>query len=88
MANNASARKRIRQTKARTENNRSVKGRLRSFRRRLLEKVEEGDLEEARKAYDVFASAADRAAKTNVIHKNTASRLKSRMAHRINGMAS
>ena len=39
-----------------------------------------GDSKAAQAAYNKFASAADKAAKSNAIHKNKASRLKSRIA--------
>lgn len=86
MANNASARKRIRQTEVRTQANRVIKSRLKTFRKQAISHIESGNAEEAEKAFRNFSSAADRAAKRNVIHKNTASRLKSRMAHRLKAM--
>ncbi|MDF1751692.1 MAG: 30S ribosomal protein S20 [Verrucomicrobiales bacterium] len=84
MANNASAKKRIRQTETATLRNRAVKSRLRTFRKQLLAAIEDGDAEKSTKAYNQYASAADRAAKNNVIHKNAASRMKARMAARLN----
>ena len=86
MANNASARKRIRQTETRTQANRVVKSRLKTFRKQTLSHIEAGNAEEAEKAFRNFSSAADRAAKNNVIHKKTASRIKSRIAHRLKAM--
>lgn len=83
MANNASARKRIRQTERATARNRAVKSRLRTFKKQVLSSIEEGDAEKVQAAYNDFASAADRAAKNNVIHKNAASRMKSRMASKV-----
>lgn len=88
MANCASTRKSIRKTKARTERNRVVKSRLRTFRRKTLELIEAGEKEKAEEAYREYASAADKAAKKNVIHRNAASRLKSRMATRLGGTVS
>lgn len=83
MANNASGRKRIRTTERATQKNRNVKSRLRTYRKQALAAIEEGDAEKTLAAYNQFASAADRAAKINVIHKNAANRLKSRMAGRM-----
>lgn len=88
MANCPSTRKSIRKTKSRTERNRAVKSRLRTFRRKTLELIESGDKEKAEEAYREYASAADKAAKKNVIHRNAANRLKSRMATRLSGAAS
>jgi small subunit ribosomal protein S20 len=87
MANSASARKRIRKTERETQRNRSVKSRLRTFRKQFLATVEEGDAAKAQEAYNRFVSAADRAAKNNVIHKNTARRLKSRGALRMKSIS-
>ncbi|MCE9519729.1 MAG: 30S ribosomal protein S20 [Verrucomicrobia bacterium] len=51
-----------------------------TFRKRALEALKSGDTKAAQTAYNEFSSAADKAAKGNTIHKNTASRLKSRLA--------
>jgi small subunit ribosomal protein S20 len=87
MANTSSAEKSIRQTRTRTKRNRANKTRVRVLRKTALAAVASGDSAKAQKAYDKFASAADKAAKTNTIHKNTASRLKSRMAARLKSLA-
>ena len=80
MPNIASAAKRVRQTAARTVRNKVVKSRVKTARKRFAEALASGDSEKAKKAYDTLASTADRAAKRNVIHKNSASRLKSEAA--------
>ncbi len=87
MANSASARKRARQTVVRTERNRAAKSRIKTFRKHVLAAVEAKDLEKAKEAYSHFSSAADKAAKRGVIHKNTASRLKSRVAAQVNSLS-
>jgi len=83
MANTRSAEKSIRQTRTRTRRNRVKKSRIRSLRKEALAALSSGDAAAAQKAYDKFASVADKAAKTKTLHKNTASRLKSRMAARL-----
>ncbi len=80
MANIRSAEKNIRKTKTRTAHNQTVKSRIRTLRKKVLAAVESGDGKAANAALAEFSSAADKAAKTKVIHKNTASRLKSRVA--------
>jgi small subunit ribosomal protein S20 len=80
MPNIRSSKKDVRRTLARTLRNRATKSRIRTYRKRALEALKSGDLKAAQSAYDAFASAADKAAKSNTIHKNTASRLKSRLA--------
>jgi len=62
--------------------NRAVKVRIRSLRKKVIAAIKTGDAKASQTAYNEFASAADKAAKTNVLHKNTASRLKSRVAAR------
>ena len=80
MPNIRSSKKDVRRTLARTLRNRAAKSRIRTFRKRALEALKTGDVKSAQTAYNEFASAADKAAKGNTIHKNTASRLKSRLA--------
>ena len=80
MANTRSAEKNIRKTRASTLRNQATKSRIRTIRKKVTLALAKGDAKAAQEAYNEFASAADKAAKTNVIHKNTASRLKSRVA--------
>ncbi len=87
MANTKSAKKRVRQIETRTARNRVVKSRLKERRKDALAAIEAGNVKDAQAAYDLFASAADRAAKKSIIEKNAASRLKSRMAARINALS-
>jgi len=87
MANNASARKRIRKTETQTQRNRVIKSRLRTFRKKALATIADGDKSAAEAAFRSFASAADLAAKKKVIGKNTADRIKSRMAKKMAAIA-
>ncbi len=80
MPNIRSSKKDVRRTLTRTLRNRAAKSRIRTFRKRALEALKSGDTKAAQTAYNEFSSAADKAAKGNTIHKNTASRLKSRLA--------
>ena len=88
MANSASASKRARQAITRTERNKSTRSRVRNAKRACIEAIEAGDSDKIAKSYSAFASAADKAAKTNVIHKSAANRLKSRLASKVNKAAS
>ncbi len=87
MANSRSALKRVRQTKTRTAQNRNLKDRVKDARKSALAAVDAGDSKAAQKAYSEFASAADKAAKGGAMHKNTASRLKGRVAKKVNGLS-
>lgn len=80
MANSRSALKRVRKTRTETARNRALKSRVKSLRRQALEAQEAGKKKDAAEAYNAFASAADKAAKRGALHKNTANRLKSRLA--------
>lgn len=79
MANSKSAEKRARQTLARTQRNRAIKSRIRTARRRVDDALESGDADKAKAAASSVCSAVDKAAKSGAIHKNAASRLKSRL---------
>lgn len=83
MANIRSSEKSIRKTKTRTLENQARKSRVRTLRKKVLAAVQTGDSALAQQYYNEFASAADKAAKTKTIHKNTAARLKSRISKQL-----
>lgn len=87
MANTKSALKRVRQTKTRTARNRAIKTRVKTARKGALAAIDSGDKAAAQEAYNRFASAADKAAKSGALHKRTADRLKGRMAKKLNPAA-
>ena len=84
MANHVSALKRARQTETRTDRNRASTSKLRSALRGLRTALASGDQKAAQAAFGPTASAIDKAAKTGTLHKNTASRYKSRLSTRVN----
>ncbi|MFV1994158.1 MAG: 30S ribosomal protein S20 [Verrucomicrobiales bacterium] len=86
MANIASAAKRARQVVQRTVDNHAKKSRIKTVRKRVLEAVASGDKVAAESKLVEFASAVDRAAKTNLVHKNAAARTKSHLAKLVEGM--
>ena len=83
MANHKSALKRIRQTKKRNEHNRYYAKTMRNAVRRLRAMT---DKEEAEKLYPSVQKMLDKLAKTNIIHKNKASNLKSKLAKHIKSL--
>lgn len=87
MANIASNKKSVRQTKTRNLRNTIVRSRIRTFRNRVAKAIKSGDLELAKKELSLFDSVADKAGKKNVIHKNKAGRLKGRLAKSLNAAA-
>jgi len=84
MANHFSALKRARQTEKRTEANRMNKSRLRSALRSFRTSLTAGNKEDAQKSFASTVSVLDKAVQKGVLHKNTASRYKSRLAARLN----
>ncbi|MES2705988.1 MAG: 30S ribosomal protein S20 [Verrucomicrobiota bacterium] len=80
MANNKSAEKRNRQTLVRTARNRAIKSRVKNARKAALAAIASGDKEAIAAKIAIYASTADKAANKNVIHKNSASRFKARIA--------
>jgi small subunit ribosomal protein S20 len=87
MANSKQARKRARQSTARNAQNASQRSRARTAVKSVRKAIAAGDkaaaLDSLGKASGVIDSIADK----NVIHKNTAARNKSRLAHAIKAMA-
>lgn len=77
MANHKSSVKRIRQDKKRTLHNRYYAKTMRNAVRKLRAIT---DKEEALKLYPGVQKMLDKLAKTNIIHKNKASNLKSKLA--------
>jgi small subunit ribosomal protein S20 len=86
MANHFSALKRARQTEKRTARNRANSSQLRTALRSLRESLEKGDKTAAGQTYRETVSALDKAIQKGVLHENTASRYKSRLAKRLSAL--
>jgi small subunit ribosomal protein S20 len=87
MANHVSALKRVRQTKRRTAVNRANKSRIRGSLRLLREAIQKGDAKAANERLRITTSALDKSVQKGIIHKNTASRYKSRLNARVKAVA-
>lgn len=87
MANHKSALKRVRQTKTRTERNRTRKTTIKTLRKKTLAAVASADVKTAGQSLAEFSSAVDKAAKKGLIHKNKAANLKSKAAKAIASIA-
>lgn len=87
MAHHASAKKRIRQTKRRTEVNRTRLSAVRSTLRKVEEAIAGGDKSAAEEALRQAQPIIMRGARKGVMPRNTASRRISRLAKRVKGMA-
>ena len=83
MANSPQTRKRARQNVIRNQRNRSYRSAIRTQIKVLLKVINAGDSEAAPAAYRQVTSAIDKGASKGLMHKNTASRLKSRLNKRL-----
>jgi small subunit ribosomal protein S20 len=83
MANTTSAKKATRKIARRAAINKSRRSRMRIFVRKVEEAIASGDAKVARDALQQAEPEMMRAAQKGVVHKNTASRKVSRLAHRI-----
>lgn len=79
MANIKSAKKRARQAIKRRANNVGRRSMMRTAIKSLLKSIQSGDKEMAPQHFREAESIIDRVSKNNAIHKNKASRLKSRL---------
>ena len=86
MANTASARKRIRQTKRRTARNQALKSRMRTFVKSVETAIGGGDKTVAKAAFAAAQPEMQRAAGKGVVHGNTMARKLSRLSARIKAM--
>ena len=80
---NKSALKANRQNIKRREHNRALRARLRTGLKSIRKSLDNKDVDGAKTALKNLQSLVDKMATKGIIHKNTASRYKSRLAARI-----
>ncbi len=83
MANHKSALKRIRQTEKKRLHNRYY---AKTTRNAIKELRNETNKDEATKSYPKVVSMIDKLAKKNIIHKNKAANLKSKLTKQVNSL--
>ena len=88
MANTASARKRIRQIKVRTERNHARKARMRTFIKKVELAIASGKKTEAGDSLRAAQPEMQRAAGKGVVHRNAVARKLSRLSARIKALPS
>jgi small subunit ribosomal protein S20 len=88
MAQHVSAKKRLRQTKRRTEVNRARVSRIRTFLRRVETAIAGGKRDEAIAAYRRAQPELMRGANKGVVHGNLVARKLSHLARRIKNLPS
>jgi small subunit ribosomal protein S20 len=86
MANSAQARKRARQAEKTRQRNAGLKSSLRSAVKKVRKSIAAGDKTAATKELQAQQSIIDRIADKRIVHKNTASRSKMRLAQAIKAM--
>ena len=86
MAHSLSAKKRVRQNAKRNVINRARKSMVKTQMKRFLTALDAGDASQAAVEYKALSRKLDKVAATSTMHKNTAARVKSRMAKRLNAM--
>ncbi|MCK4660261.1 MAG: 30S ribosomal protein S20 [Phycisphaerae bacterium] len=87
MAHSLSSKKRIRQNQVRHIRNNARKQRIRTEVRKFTDAVHDGNVDLARGTLSQVSRLLDQTAAKRTIHKNTASRRKSRLARRLNKLA-
>ena len=87
MANSAQARKRARQSELTRQHKASLKSMLRTAVKKVKKAIATGDKGAAAAEFQVSQAVIDRIADKKIVHKNLASRTKSRLAHAIKAMS-
>lgn len=88
MANTAQAKKRVRQSEKHRAHNAARRSLMRTEIKKAIKAIESQDRAAAQQAYRSATSIIDRLAGKGVLHKNTASRYKSRLNDRLRAAAS
>ncbi len=84
MAHSLSAKKRIKQNTKSRVRNRARKSMVKTQIKHFETALSAGDMEKAGAQFKLLAQRLDKVAATSTMHKNTAGRIKSRMARRLN----
>lgn len=88
MANSRQATKRARQGEQRRQHNATLRSRMRTFLKKVVNAIDSGDKKAAESAYKDAVPLIDNSAGKNIIHANKAARHKSRLNARIRAMSS
>ena len=88
MAHSKSSKKRIFIGERNANRNQAIKSRVKTFVKKVLSAVEAKNVDEAKTALQVAYKELDKAVTKGVRKKNTASRKKSRLALKVNSLAS
>ena len=86
MPQRRAAQKRLRADIVRRERNLAIKRKIKAAIKQFLKTLSAKNLEEAKKRLDAVYKALDKAAVKKYIHKNQASRKKSRLTKKLNAL--
>ena len=87
MANIKSAKKRVLVAADRTERNKAVKSRVKTYVKKVYTAIDSGDKEAAKEAFRAAEAELSKATSKGVYHKNTSSRKIGRLAKAVDAMA-
>lgn len=87
MPNLPSAAKRVRQNERNRLRNRALKAQIKTETRKLSDALHDGKLDQAKEQLAKVTKKLDQVAAKGTLHRNTASRRKSRLAKRVNAAA-
>ena len=86
MANSAQARKRARQADKRHIRNASARSMMRTYLKRVVSAISEGNKESATEGYKILVPILDKSVSKGLMHKNKAARYKSRLNTQIKAL--
>ena len=86
MPNIKSAKKRVLTNKRKEEENILVESRMKNSIKKLEKSVKEGNAKESKELLDATLKNIDKAQNVNIVKKNKASRLKSRLTKSVNNI--
>ncbi len=86
MANSAQAKKRARQNDVRRQHNAALRSKMRTHIKHVRSAISAGEKEQAQEAFKVAVPILDKMAGKGILHKNSASRCKSRLSAGIKTM--
>jgi len=88
MPNTPSAKASLKKSLKRRERNRGRRSAMRTYIKRTMTAVEEGNLENAEQHFVIATKLIDKNVKWNQLHQNTAARKKSHLAKAVNSLRS
>lgn len=86
MANTAQAKKRVRQNEKNRAHNASLRSKVRTYIKNVINAIATGNKSNAQEAFKVAVPVIDKMAGKGIIHKNKAARHKSRLSAHIKKM--